>query len=124
MKVRHICFVHPAFYKPNTAIGVQATPEGISAMIRNTGLRSGAEVAQMFLRFPSEAGEPPQQLKGFSKTPVLAPGATTTVYFPLRSRDVSVWDVGVHGWRRQQGVFGVRVGASSRDIRLFGKFTV
>ena len=95
----------------------------MSATIRNTGSRPGAEVAQLYLSFPSAAGEPPQQLKGFAKTDVLAPGAEATVHFPLRPRDISIWDAKGHAWQRQKGVFGVRVGASSRDIRLTGTFS-
>ena len=64
------------------------------------------------------AGEPPLQLKGFSKTPVLAPGASTTVTFHLTARSLSIWDVSTHAWAKQSGKFIVHVGASSRDIRL------
>ena len=40
------------------------------------------------------------------------------------AQDVSVWDITVHAWVPQHGVFGVFVGASSRDIRLSGGMVV
>ena len=46
------------------------------------------------------------------------------VTFPLRPRDTSTWDVATHAWKQQAGVFSVAVGASSRDIRATGTFTV
>ena len=93
--------------------------------VANTGKVAGAEVAQLYVAFPPAAGEPPQQLKGFVKTRVLTPGATAAaVTFGLRARDLSVWDEDARGWRVQVGQFGVGVGASSRDIRAKGEFTV
>jgi beta-glucosidase len=77
----------------------------------------------LYVAFPSSAGEPPQQLKGFQKV-FLNPGQTTTVTFNLTQQDLSIWDVGTHSWALQSGTFGVLVGASSRDIRLKGSFTV
>jgi beta-glucosidase len=35
--------------------------------IKNSGLVYGAEVAQLYLGFPSDAGEPPKVLRGFTK---------------------------------------------------------
>ena len=53
------------------------------------GKVAGAEVAQMYLTFPSEAGEPPMNLKGFKKV-TLEAGASTTVTLALTADDVKV----------------------------------
>jgi len=42
----------------------------------------------------------------------------------LRNKDVAVWDVGGQVWMIPEGVFEVFVGASSRDLRLNGTFSV
>jgi beta-glucosidase len=42
--------------------------------VTNNGTTVGAEVVQLYLEFPASAGEPPQQLKAFAKTPVLGRG--------------------------------------------------
>ena len=79
-------------------------------------------VPQLYLGFPSSAGEPPKQLKGFKQVPIKA-GASTTVTFPLDARALSIWDVGTHDWAVQKGAFTAMVGVSSRDIRLNATFT-
>jgi len=92
--------------------------------VANNDTAPGAEVAQLYLGFPAAAGEPPKQLKGFFKTAVLAASAKASVSFRLKDRDLSIWDVGAHDWARQSGEFKVFVGASSRDIRAAGSFSV
>lgn len=92
----------------------------VEALVTNSGPVAGAEVAQLYLAIP---GGPPRQLRGFAKLP-LTPGAAATAAFHITRRDVSVWDVAAQGWVVTPGEFGVFVGASSRDIRLEGSFTV
>ena len=88
-----------------------------------TGKVAGAEVAQLYLGFPASAGEPPKQLKGVKKL-TLAPGEKQTVAFALQDRDLSVWDITAHDWKKVSGSFAVFVGASSRDIRQTGQMAV
>eukprot|EP01121_Diplochlamys_sp_Union-15-3_P007931 TRINITY_DN205_c0_g1_i1.p1 TRINITY_DN205_c0_g1~~TRINITY_DN205_c0_g1_i1.p1 ORF type:complete len:679 (-),score=206.24 TRINITY_DN205_c0_g1_i1:112-2148(-) len=87
--------------------------------LKNSGKVAGAEVAQLYLGFPSSAGEPPKQLKGFSKVS-LNPGQTQTVSIPLTSAEGSIWDATNHRWQLASGTFDIYVGSSSRDIRLKG----
>ena len=55
-------------------------------------------------------------------------GASKLVEFDLTARDRSIWDEtedsGAGGWKEVKGVFGVSVGASSRDLKLQGNMTV
>jgi beta-glucosidase len=85
--------------------------------VTNVGTVAGKETPQLYLRFPVDAGEPPKQLKGFRKTETLVPGSSELVTFTLESRDLSIWDVGVHGFVVSTGEFEVMVGSSSCDIR-------
>jgi beta-glucosidase len=89
----------------------------VTARVRNTGTRAGAEVAQLYLGFPAGAGEPPRQLKAFSKVS-LAAGEAKTVTFTLDARALSTWDAGSHSWRRIPGGYRIDVGSSSRDLLL------
>ncbi len=93
-----------------------------SCEIKNTGAVAGAEVAQLYLGIPAP-DTPARQLRGFEKVP-LQPGESRTVTFALTRRDLSFWDVGAQQWRIPEGEFKVYVGASSRDFRLNGAFTV
>jgi beta-glucosidase len=96
----------------------------ISAYIRNSGIVTGAEVAQLYLGYPdSVPSTPPKQLRGFSKINLL-PGQSGQAVFELRRRDLSYWDVGKQKWVVPTGTFKVFVGSSSRDIRLTGTLTV
>lgn len=95
----------------------------VTATITNTGNFPAAEVAQLYLGIPA-AGQPIRQLRGFNKV-YLQPGEQQTVAFPLRRRDLSVWDVVAQQWALVPGqAYRVQVGASSRDLRLSGTFTL
>ena len=113
-----------SFSYSNLQTPKSSSQPSVTVDVTNNGSRHGAEVAQLYLGFPPAAGEPPRQLKGFFKTPVLAPGAMTSVSFVLQERDLSIWDTASHGWAKQRGVFDVFVGASLCDIRATGSFTV
>ncbi|WP_249227818.1 glycoside hydrolase family 3 C-terminal domain-containing protein [Kutzneria sp. CA-103260] len=91
--------------------------------LTNTGSRAGAEVPQVYLGFPSSAGEPPWQLKGFTKV-TLSPGQTRHVVLTLDRSAFSVWDTVKHGWQVPGGTYKVTLGASSRDARLSGSVQV
>ncbi|KAK3312130.1 glycoside hydrolase superfamily [Apodospora peruviana] len=96
----------------------------VTATVTNSGSVQGAEVPQLYLTLPASAPSvPPKQLRGFAKLK-LAPGASGTATFTLRRRDLSYWDVRTQNWIVPTGSFGVSLGASSRDIRLTGTFTV
>lgn len=96
----------------------------MTATITNSGSVAGAEVAQLYLSLPSGApATPPKQLRGFQKL-FLEAGASGTVTFNLRKKDLSYWDVPSQNWIVPSGTFGVSVGASSRDLRLTGSFDV
>ncbi|KAJ5531366.1 hypothetical protein N7527_004759 [Penicillium freii] len=96
----------------------------ISVTVQNTGDVPGAEVAQLYLGLPeSVPSTPPKQLRGFQKLN-LQPGESGTATFELTRRDLSYWDVQTQKWILPSGAFAVYVGASSRDIRVDGQFTV
>ena len=94
----------------------------ISVEITNTGKTPGAEIPQLYLEYPEEADEPPQVLRGF-ETVMLQPGAKDIVTFPLGEHDTSIWSTEESSWKAIQGEYTVKVGASSRDIRLTKKAT-
>ncbi len=95
----------------------------IAVDVTNTGSRTGAEVAQLYLGFPASAGEPPKQLKGFQKITLTA-GQTQRLTFTLTPEQYSSWKSVASGWSVDSGSYQVMVGSSSRDIRLTGSFSV
>ena len=103
--------------------GAYNSPVTVSVTVKNTGLRTGAEVAQLYVTFPASVGEPPKQLKGFQKI-TLAAGQSQTVSFTLDSRAFSYWDTTAHNWIVPQGTFTISVGDSSRTLPLAGTYQV
>jgi len=93
----------------------------VTVYVKNTGSRTGTEIAQLYLGFPSGAGEPPKLLRGFEAVP-LDPGQTQAVSFPLVAKDISIWDSVQGAMVRPSGKFIVYVGSSSRNIALTGTF--
>jgi len=74
----------------------------IKATVENVGARPSRTVAQLYLEFPPEAGQPVAILKGFQKTTILQPGASTDVLFPLSEKELSYWNSG--SWTRVKHV--------------------
>ncbi|GJD02371.1 betaglucosidase [Colletotrichum higginsianum] len=95
----------------------------VSTSVSNTGSVVGAEVAQLYVSFPDAAGEPVRQLRGFAKV-TIQPGESADVAFPLRRRDLSVWDVAGQEWKVEGGEYTLYVGASSRDFRAQTTLTI
>ncbi|MFT4137240.1 glycoside hydrolase family 3 protein [Microbacterium sp.] len=97
----------------------------VSVTVRNTGARAGSEVVQVYVgELPTDAVlTPPQQLAGFAKVRLEA-GASERVSVSVPRRAVSYFDVGAHAWATPAGEVEVRVGRSSRDIRLTGTVAV
>ena len=94
----------------------------MSVVVTNAGAVAGAEIVQLYVRYPPSAGEPPSGvLRAFKKTRVLQPGESQTVAFTLAERAVSVWSESSSMWTRVAGQFTMAVGSSSRDIRLDGQ---
>ena len=105
-----------AFSRLRLEPSADATEVRISAVVRNTGDRTGAAVPQLYLGLPepdARTVQPPFQLRGFEKVR-LAPGARRRVTFTLDDRDFSYWGPG--GWTVARGCYRVGVGASSRDL--------
>ena len=88
----------------------------VSFGLVNDSPRSGHDVAQLYLRCPDQAAEPPLQLKGFQRVH-LAAGERRTVTFTLTSPDLAAWS-DPDGWAVHPGRYEVLVGASAADLRL------
>jgi beta-glucosidase len=91
--------------------------------VRNTGSRTGAEVAQVYVTDPASAGEPPRQLKGFAKV-TLRPGQVRHVRLTLDRRAFSVWDTAAQRWTVPGGRYTIAAGDSSRNLPLSASVTL
>lgn len=98
------------------------TEVNVKVTLDNTGKVAGSEVVQVYVEFPASAGEPPRQLKGFTKK-TLDAGSKAYIQLALTERDFSIWDVETHKWAVAPGVHNIYVGTSSRDNTLAGTVT-
>ncbi|MCC7054888.1 MAG: glycoside hydrolase family 3 C-terminal domain-containing protein [Gemmatimonadaceae bacterium] len=89
----------------------------VSATIRNTGTRAGAEVVQLYLTdVLASVVRPVTELAGFARVP-LAPGESRRVSFAVSRHQLSLLDADMQRVV-EPGRLRVMLGASSRDIRL------
>ena len=107
-------------YKKLKLSGKKMKPDGsvtATVEITNTGKRSGAEVAQLYVHdLHPQIDKPVRELKGFAKV-ALKPGETQKVTFTLKPRSLAYFDVPGHQWKADAGDYAIEVGAASRDIR-------
>ena len=96
----------------------------VSATLKNTGERAGAEVVQLYIQ-DSEASveRPSKELKGFEKV-YLEPGESRWVDFSIGQEALSFFDAASHSWVAEAGEFHALLGTSSADIRADVTFTL
>ena len=93
-----------------------ARPIAVQFEVENTGSRAGAEVPQVYLQFPAEAGEPPKRLVAFQKI-ALAAGEKKIVRLTVDPRatnhPLGYWDSGSRAWAVAEGDYQISVGNST-----------
>ena len=88
--------------------------------MKNTGRYDGAEVAQLYVSdLTASVPRPVKELKGFEKV-FLKRGQTKRVEMRLPHDAFAFYDTDRHDFAVEPGDFLLRVGASSRDLRLKG----
>ena len=82
-----------------------------SITVKNMGKVAGKEVAQLYLSAPGKSMEKPvSELKGFTKTKLLAPGESQTLTFKLNARDLASFDANRSAWVAESGNYMVKIG--------------
>jgi beta-glucosidase len=101
----------------------ELTPSGdleLSVNITNTGGRPGKEVVQAYLEapdWPVAAGRPVRVLAAFA-TARAAPGESMRVRLTIPAKLFTRYSEDLAAWIRPEGEYTVRIGRSSRDLRL------
>lgn len=97
----------------------------VKISVRNKGKVEGREVVELYLSAPkTEIDKPEQELKAFAKTNLLKPGESQNLTFVLKIRSLTSFWSGISSWVADKGVYEVRVGSSSKDIRAKASFTL
>ncbi|MDY5662122.1 MAG: fibronectin type III-like domain-contianing protein, partial [Coriobacteriales bacterium] len=86
--------------------------------LENAGARRAKEIVQAYVHAIDPAVfRPEQELAAFTKV-LLDPGETQHITLTLDGSSFRYWDDEAHRWRVDEGAYKVKIGASSRDIRL------
>ncbi len=97
----------------------------VTVTVKNSGKVAGKEVVQLYLAAPStEIEKPVQELKGFAKTKLLKPGESQQLSFELDERSLASFWSGISAWVADKGDYEVRIGSSSKDIKLKASFNL
>ena len=89
----------------------------VSFTVKNTGSKSGTEIAQVYAVLPDAAGEPPKRLVGWTRIE-LKPGESKQVSVPVTRDRLSIYDEASNAWKLVPGDYVIRVGGSSQDLPL------
>jgi len=91
----------------------------VTVNVKNTGAIAGDQVAELYVHEVNPAiPRPVKELRGFARTGMLAPGASTDVSFALREREFAYWDVTSNKFVAQADHYTVMVGPSSKASDL------
>ena len=81
--------------------------------VTNTGRRSGVDVVQAYVHYPTTLGEPPEQLRAFARV-TLAPGQTRRVVLTLAPSAFTVFRSG--HFVTAPGAYRIDIGRDSADL--------
>jgi beta-glucosidase len=95
----------------------------VTFTLANTGMRAGAEIAEVYASLPAGAQEPPKRLVGWSKVK-LEPGEKNTVTLEIDPKYLSIFDEQKDGWVLLPGDYTIMVGGSSQDLPLKATITL
>ena len=107
----------------NLSITKEGDKIKVSLKVKNVGQCDGKEVVQVYVRAPrGKLNKPFQELKGFYKTKLLKPNEEENVTIEIPMKHLASFNGS--SWVVEGGEYEIRVGSSSRDIRLIGKVTI
>lgn len=97
----------------------------ISVCIKNTGTTSGKEAVQIYNSAPNKKlVKPKSELIAFGKTSILKPGESEILKFNISAKDIASFDEENSSWVVESGDYTLKVGASSKNIRLKQNYKV
>ena len=116
-------FGHGLSYTNFNYSEISATVENdtiaVSLNINNSGEVAGKEVVQLYTeKSDTRIDRPRQELKGFAKTKNLLPGQSETISLKVPVDELRFWNEKASDWVLEEGIYTIKCGSSSRDIRL------
>lgn len=116
-------FVYSGLKQAKTTISANENLK-VSFVLKNTGIRKGTEVVQLYIRDKvASVTRPVMELKDFKRV-ALNPGEETIVHFEITPDKLSFFNQEMTEKIIEPGEFDLMIGSSSADIRLKATFNV
>lgn len=97
---------------------LEVSDKGVTFVIKNTGAKPGAEIAQLYIgKKGTKLIRPKKELKGFTKI-YLDSGEAKKVTIDFDDKSFRYFNTVTNAWEVEGGLYTVYVGASVADIRL------
>lgn len=114
---------YTTFSLENLSVTKEGDNATVKLTVKNTGAVAGAEVVQVYVHDEeSKVEKAEKELKAFEKV-FLQPGESKEVTLTLGKEAFQYFDEASKGWLVESGKYEIRVGTSSRDIKLTGEVT-
>ena len=100
---------------------VESAEDGwnVSVMVTNTGKVSGKDVVQLYVRAPKgKLDKPERELKGFAKTPEIAPGESCEVTIHVPAGSLASYDEQTGSWVIEPGKYVFMASKDASDCSL------
>ncbi|QNI35619.1 beta-glucosidase [Edaphobacter albus] len=104
-----------------SGLTTDSTQKTVSFTVKNTGKRTGAEIAQIYAVLPQQAGEPFKRLVGWQRVD-LSPGESKTISVTVDPQMLSIFDEQKNDWQLPPGRYRILAGPSSATTPLTGFF--
>jgi beta-glucosidase len=99
-------------------MNIEAAENGwkVKVKVTNTGKAAGKEVVQIYVKAPRRGlDKPERELKGFAKTPLLAPGETCEVEIFISKESLASYDESAGSWVTSKGRYTFIAAKNSLD---------
>ena len=90
----------------------------------NDGARTGDEVVQAYIEYPSGPRMPLRELRTFRRTPAIPPAHSVDIRMSIPVSELQKWDLPTGKWKGYPGTYHLVLGSNSRDEKLIETFTL
>jgi hypothetical protein len=113
---------YTAFDVKTLSVKADMSSVTVKATVTNTGKVPGKDVVQVYFSAPQTGLDKPyQELAGYAKTDLLAPGASQTLTISFKTTEMSSYDESKAAYVMDAGDYLIRVGDSSRNTSVAAK---
>ena len=100
-----------------SGLSVDSSAKTVRFTVKNTGKRTGTEIAEVYATLPKEADESFKRLVGWKRV-TLAPGESQDVTVAIDPQELRTFDESKNTWTMTNGEYGIMVGPSSESTPL------